>query len=259
MMSVELGSSEVRLDPGEVHVWRARLSPSPGEHLDVLSADERRRADTYRSGHDRSRFIAARSLLRRILGGYLARPPGELTFRYGPQGKPELTGDEALRFNLSHAADMALFAVTLDMELGVDLESASVLLDPESVVHRCMSPRERSRLDRVGPQTRGEAILATWVRKEAVAKGRGEGMGLPLDKIETRPGMPASGDRVRVRTRPRDGWFVWDIPVGRGGAGALATRRKGVSVRLLDHPHTVVDLTGPAPLPSRDLSASLTP
>ncbi|MGH8870843.1 MAG: 4'-phosphopantetheinyl transferase family protein [Acidimicrobiia bacterium] len=249
----------MRLVPGEVHVWRARLPPSPGEHLAMLSADERRRADTYRSGHDRSRFIAARSLLRRILGEYMDLPPEELAFRYGPQGKPSLAGEGHLRFNLSHAADMALIAVAMDIELGVDLESASVLLDPESVVQRCMSQRERRSLHRVGPESRGGAILATWVRKEAVAKGRGEGMGLPLDKIQTRPGMPASGDRVRVRIWPRDRWFVWDIPVGRGGAGALATRRKGVSVRLLDHPHTVVDLTDSAPLPSRDLSASLTP
>ncbi|MGH8872209.1 MAG: 4'-phosphopantetheinyl transferase family protein [Acidimicrobiia bacterium] len=249
----------VRLAQGEVHVWRAKLLPPTAGQLSTLSADERERAETYRSGHDRSRFIAARSLLRQIIGGYLDRSPAELAFRYGPHGKPELTGEEPLRFNLSHAADMALFAVALDMELGVDLESASVLLEPESVVQRCMSQRERRRLHQVGSETRSEAILATWVRKEAVAKGRGEGMGLPLDKIETRPGMPASGNRVGVRIWPRDRWFVWDIPVGRGGAGALATRQKGVSVRLLDHPHTVVDLTGPAPLPSRDLSASLTP
>ena len=257
MTSVELGGSSLGLGPGEVHVWRVELAPSSDQGVSLLSADERGRAARYRSAQDRSRFVAARSSLRQILGSYLDIRPEDLEFSYGLHGKPALM-DNPLRFNMSHSANMALFAVALEMEVGIDLESASVLLEPESVVRRSMSPRERRRLHLGDPEARNEAILATWVRKEAVAKGRGDGMSLSLAKIETHPGLPASNTRVRVRTRPSDRWFVSDIPVRRGWCGALATRRSAVSIRLFDL-STVIDLTGQAPLPSRIASASLTP
>jgi 4'-phosphopantetheinyl transferase len=169
-----------------------------------------------------------------------------------------LESDQAIMFNLSHAADVALFAFARETDLGVDLESAAVLLDPESVVQRCMSKRERRLLHRVPPEKRDEAILATWVRKEAVAKGSGEGLGLPLVEIGTRPGVPASGEPVIVRSSRRDKWFVWDLPVG-GGAAALASRRREISIKLFDHPGTVIDLTQSDPRPSKDASVSLTP
>lgn len=257
MASVDIRESRTSLALGEVHVWRTRLSASAGQ-VSLLSADEQERADRFRSHHDRSRFIAARALLRQLLGDYLGAPPGQLVFGYGAHGKPRVESDQAITFNLSHAADMALIAFARENDLGVDLESAAVLLDPESVVQRCMSKRERRLLHRVPAETRDEAILTTWVRKEAVAKGRGEGLGLPLAGIGTRPGVPASGQPVIVRTSRRDRWFVWDLPVG-GGAAALASRRRDISIRLFDHPGTVIDLTGSDPLPSKDTSVSLTP
>ncbi|CAA9549445.1 MAG: hypothetical protein AVDCRST_MAG19-668, partial [uncultured Thermomicrobiales bacterium] len=80
-----------------VHVWRAALD-RPGELpglLAALSADERERAGRFRADRDRGRFVAARGLLREILGRYLGREPGSLRFRYGAHGKPTLVEDRA--------------------------------------------------------------------------------------------------------------------------------------------------------------------
>ena len=239
----------------EIHVWRARLVPD-AESWQLLSDDERARADIFRSSHDRRRFVAARSSLRRILGLYADLPPERLRFEYGPNGKPSLLGS-GLRFNLSHTADLALFAIALGQEVGVDVEAAAVLLDPESVVQRCMSRRERGWLDRVNLSSREAAILTTWVRKEAVAKGRGEGLGLDLTMIQTRPGAPAEAAAVKVRTSPRDRWYVWDVPVGDGGSGAVAAQEKSLRIRLFDHAPSVVDLTALSLMPEVAPVASL--
>ena len=112
----------------EVHVWRASLG-LPAELIQqwsqLLSADEWQRAERFHFERDRSRFIAGRSILRTILSRYLPLAPGQIEFCYGPHGKPALSGacgDQSLCFNLSHSADMALYAVTRDRQIGVDIE-----------------------------------------------------------------------------------------------------------------------------------------
>jgi 4'-phosphopantetheinyl transferase len=69
---------------GSVHVWRASLDP-PAHQVErlrnVLSDAEHVRSGEFFFAWDRIRFIAARGLLRVILGRYLGIPPGHLRFR----------------------------------------------------------------------------------------------------------------------------------------------------------------------------------
>src|SRR5262245_16151833 len=108
----------LELSSPEVHVWRADLDPDSSclEHLQrSLSIDELQRAARFHFPRDRRRYTVARGVLRDILSRYLGRPPSELRFRYSAYGKPALAGtfaDSALRFNVSHSHEVALFAVT---------------------------------------------------------------------------------------------------------------------------------------------------
>src|SRR5688572_25749401 len=111
---------QLLLPNDEIHVWRASLD-QPLSHLErlaqTLSADERKRAESFHFQQDRERFIVGRGLLRRILGGYLRADPSRLHFRYGPRGKPavaERSQGRVLYFNLSHSHGLALYAVNLD-------------------------------------------------------------------------------------------------------------------------------------------------
>jgi 4'-phosphopantetheinyl transferase len=176
-----------------------------------------------------------------------------LEIQPGEHGKPSL-GHADIRFNLSHSEDIALLAIGRGTEVGVDVEGASLIVDPEAVARRSMSDEERRMLDEVPRDMRHDAILATWVRKEAVAKGLGDGLGVDLTTIRTRPDQPASGAPVEVGTSPRDRWFVWDVPVGPNRAGAVALQRNDVSIRTFDHPRP-----GSGALPSPPRSVSLTP
>lgn len=171
---------------GEVHLWRAALDAAPARGAGLerfLSQDETERAARFHFAPDRGRFVAARALLRTLLGRYLGRAPGEIRFGYGPNGKPFVAGDDAaagLRFNLSHSHGLALCAVTRGREIGVDLEWINATMNVEAIARRFFSAREAAALENLPAGQRQRAFFACWTRKEAYVKARGEGLSVPL-------------------------------------------------------------------------------
>jgi 4'-phosphopantetheinyl transferase len=116
--------SKLNLAGDEIHVWKAALVWSP-LFADLLSSDEQVRSKRFLLEKHRTRFAAGRAILRMILGSYLGVPSREIRVQYQPNGKPEIhsfTGPARLRFNLTHSDDLALFALTLDQEIGIDVE-----------------------------------------------------------------------------------------------------------------------------------------
>ena len=131
MSQLETWSSppkSLSLQTGEVHVWRIELE-QPNDLLKnfraTLDPDELERARRFHFDKHRRHFIVGRGFLRNILGRYLEVEPAALRFSYGPYGKPALAGEyenSKLRFNLSHSHNLALFAITEEKHLGVDVE-----------------------------------------------------------------------------------------------------------------------------------------
>jgi 4'-phosphopantetheinyl transferase len=162
-----------RLRGGEVHVWRAALERSPGEVealKRLLSEDELRRAERFHFEHDRSSFVVARATLREILGLYVGLPPGSLRFAYNDFGKPQLVGEAGeagLRFNLSHAGGLALYAVAVGREVGVDVEAVREDVPCEELARRFFSRRETAALLALPEGQRRGAFFECWARKEA--------------------------------------------------------------------------------------------
>src|SRR5437870_12369443 len=80
----------LNLADDDVHVWRVPLNQYtervPGWRQ-VLSVDERMRADRFHFEKDRNQFIESRAALRFILGEYLNIVPQQVRFAYGTHGK----------------------------------------------------------------------------------------------------------------------------------------------------------------------------
>ncbi|HEX7117826.1 MAG TPA: 4'-phosphopantetheinyl transferase superfamily protein [Longimicrobiales bacterium] len=170
-----------RLRRGEVHVWATKLDlPAlAAERLaGTLSPDEAARAGRLRAARDRDRYIAARGSLRTVLARYLDADPAALRFDYGANGKPRLAGggDAPLRFNLSHADELALIAVGRDAELGVDVERVRPLPGADAVAARVFPPTELSRWRALPEAERPLAFFTFWTRIEARLKARGSGI-----------------------------------------------------------------------------------
>ncbi len=170
------------LAPSDVHVWLVDLRlarESLAGLRSKLSAEEERRAQQFRSAADKNRSIASRGLLRTLLARYTFLEPEQLSFAYGPTGKPALTPGSTgkdIRFNLAHSDDQAVIAIASGREVGVDIERASRQKDGEAIARRFFSPTELASFLEYPSSERTEVFLRHWVRKEAYLKARGWGL-----------------------------------------------------------------------------------
>ena len=226
------------LTPDAVHVWRIALDIGDAvlsRRRDSLADDERQRADRFHMEKHRRHFTAGRGALRTILAGYLGLRPEAIRFTYTSYGKPLLAGaKEALRFNLSHSHGLALLAVTLSREIGVDIEFLRDNLerDGELLAERFFSPREVAVLRSLPAELRREAFFHCWTRKEAYIKAHGMGLSLPLDQFDMtlRPDEPAALLATRHNPAEAQRWSMRSLLPADGYVGALAV--EGHSWRL---------------------------
>jgi 4'-phosphopantetheinyl transferase len=219
------------LDGDEVHVWQATLDQTSSQIQSFrhnLAADEQARAERFYFERDREHFIAARGLLRAILGGYLNRAPDRLSFCYSAHGKPSLAGD-AIHFNMSHSHGVALYAVTLGREVGIDVEHIRFDVEVAEIAERFFSRREVAMLRRLPTEMQREAFFNCWTRKEAYIKARGEGLSLPLDQFDVSlaPGEPAALLGTQPDPSEASRWFLQEFTPAPGYVAALAAAGHG--------------------------------
>lgn len=227
--------SRPRLNGDEVHVWRVPLSRSAEEVASLralLAEDEAARADRFHFPRDRARFVVARATLRLILGRYLNLPPQLPRFEYNAFGKPSLS-DTSLRFNLSHAGDVALYAVSAGREVGVDVESVSEKMNSDEIAGSFFSRREVETLLSLPPSARTRAFFDCWTRKEAFIKAIGSGLSHPLDSFDVSlaPDEPAALLHTHENPHEAARWTLRELSPGDGYVAAVAV--EGGDWRLL--------------------------
>jgi len=78
----------------------------------------------------------------------------------------------SLSFNLSHANELALIAVTRNRAIGVDIEFIRPDFASEEIAERFFSRPEVSALRALPADMQSEAFFNCWTRKEAYIKRR---------------------------------------------------------------------------------------
>jgi len=218
----------VKLQPGEVHVWFARLDRTPARLTrmrTILSPDETARADRFYMDVHRNRFIAARALLRDLLASYLGQPPEAIRFEYNEWGKPALApGLTAidLRFNLSHSQDLAMYAFVLERDVGVDLEIIRAEVANERVAENFFSRREVETLRALPREHQVEGFYNCWTRKEAYVKARGPGLSIELDSFDV--SLAPGAEAKILRGDDKLGWSLVSFKPDHGCVAAMATQ-----------------------------------
>jgi len=213
------------LEKSVTHVWCAELDLGGMEleRLNVsLSDDEQTRAGRFLREQDRTRFIAARGQLRAILGRYLNQDPHKLVFSYNQYGKPALNKNP-LCFNLSHSQGLALYALTLERDVGVDIEFIRPVKQMEAIVKRFFSQKEQEEFSSIPEADRKRAFFACWTRKEAFIKALGRGMWLSLDAFDVTVDSDADPKITSIRseeTAPTE-WSVSTLYPALGYAASL--------------------------------------
>jgi medium-chain acyl-[acyl-carrier-protein] hydrolase len=166
--------------PREAHIWTVRLDREASDSMrlrEILSADERQRADAFVHAADRRRYTITRAALRTLLGRYGGVRPDTIGFSYSANQKPGCEALRPLEFNVSHSGALALIAFTSGCPVGVDVEHVRRDLDVAGVGRQVFTNAEIVQLARIAEARRGAAFFDLWVRKEAYFKRSGEGLG----------------------------------------------------------------------------------
>ena len=230
-----LPPTNLTLSGDEVHVWCASLDlpSSDVENFEnTLTVDERERAERFYFQKDRRRFIVGRGVLRAILSCYLNREPSELRFFYTVHGKPELatqSDGNAIRFNVSHSHEVALYAVTRGREIGIDVECIRPISEADQIAERLFSTREHAVFRALPAHESIGAFFTCWTRKEAYLKALGDGLARPLDEFDVllAPGKPARLLYVQGDEEEVSRWSLRELTPAPGYAAALAVEADG--------------------------------
>jgi 4'-phosphopantetheinyl transferase len=231
------GDSLLRKLPLEatIDIWRIDLDSesNSGVNLDeILSAEERKRAERFIFPRDRFRFRFCRAMLRLGLALYLQENPQKISLETNRHGKPRVADRSALHFNVTHSGGLALIAYTRVGEVGIDVEavqrnvealdisSAHFTRNETALIAAAQTPEEQTRI-----------FLRLWTRKEAVLKAAGCGILRGLDAVDvSEPSVNLVGLSGASEETHGDCWQVQDLEPVDGFFGAVAAPPGGWSI-----------------------------
>ena len=137
-----------------------------------------------------------------------------------------------MRFNLSHSNEVALLGVALDAELGVDVEHIRADFASEDIAQRYFSRAEVEAFNALPPDERVAAFFRCWTRKEAYIKAIGKGLSQALDAFDVTLAPDIAPALLRAEDDDASRWWIGDIEVGKGYAGAMIVERPVAEVRF---------------------------
>lgn len=149
----------------------------------VLNSEERARTEKMRFSLHRQRSQNARAVLRYLLSKYTQIAAEKLVFNTGKYGKLYLH-DQAIQFNLAHANEYALYALSLNSAIGIDIEEQRNV-DYNAIAQRIMSINEYEYWIKYPQPQQAELFFQIWTRKEALVKCTGDGLSASLKNLNT--------------------------------------------------------------------------
>jgi 4'-phosphopantetheinyl transferase len=222
---------DLRLEPNEIHLWRADLDQSPPilEQLSqLLNEQEQARSQKFVRAKDANRFAATHGILRHILSRYLRVVPQNIEFTVAALGKPALRNDPKLHFNLADSGDLVVYAISGGRELGVDVERHREEFVGREIVQRYFSKAEQTEYFALDSAFQKEAFYLGWTRKEAYIKARGEGLHADLKSFDVSltPKKP-----FLLTSEDADRWSRYSFCPKPGYAAALVVEGKELDIR----------------------------
>src|SRR5690606_13761780 len=136
---------------------------------ELIDVHEAARAARQRLPRNRDMLLLAYALHRLLLSQVLGCAIGDVPLGRDAKGCPRLHGDR-LFTSLSHAGQRVAIAIAGAGPVGIDVEPISRATDMPELAERVAHPDELRELASLGAHALGEALLAMWVRKEALLK-----------------------------------------------------------------------------------------
>lgn len=174
----------------EVHLWYAfdEQISDPGLlslYQCLLNAEENKRQKQFYFKKHRRQYLVSHALVRCVLSFYVAEVlPQQWRFIYNKYGKPFIDSyltKMPLQFNLSHSDELIVLAVTLNHDIGVDVEYVHRGRKTIELAQSYFSPIEIEHLRHLSKENQRERFYELWTLKEAYLKACGMGLSIPLN------------------------------------------------------------------------------
>lgn len=222
----------ISLEQYAVHLWGIELDGSQRclkRCTGWLDDVERHRAARFVRADIRQRYVLTHGGVRAVLSRYLGVKPDVVALDRGATGKPflsrELRGRSAITFNLSHAHDRAIIAVSKTQEVGVDLESVRSNVEVAKLSKRYFTCAEHTAIMQATEEQRATRFFRYWVAKEALLKAQGIGLGgLPDCEIFFESDGADTDVRARLGAQFPHTLRVRLLPCGKGWEAAVAAQ-----------------------------------
>ena len=178
--------------------------------LSILPHNEQKQNSRYRRWQDRQIHLIGRLLL---LHGLVERglSPNSLEgFRTTSFGKPFI--NNAIVFNLSHSSKAVVCAVTDRGQIGIDVETIKEI--DFSWYKSVMSDEEWLAIESAKDQKK--SFFEYWTKKEAVIKGDGRGLRVPLKQIQFKENFAVlSGTKWSIKRIDLGNPFICHLVIDR--------------------------------------------
>ncbi len=231
-MNVENLTSE------SLHIWHIPLSPASNCNrlIEELSKEEQARAGKFAQQPPRERYILAHSAVRHILTGYLGIAPAQLQLTTTKYGKPVLQPGQYpldLQFNLSHCRNLALLAVTLGREVGVDLEHLDIPRKTEPLTRRYFTHQIVKTLSTLNADQQKNAFLRLWTQFEAYKKALGTGLRGDKKKLSLNwKSVPDNQFRPLFEQQSDNHWHTSTIKLSPGWIASVVLKTGSSQIRF---------------------------
>jgi 4'-phosphopantetheinyl transferase len=178
---------KLTLASNEIHLWITKPEELLGydqllaTYSTLLTTTELTKQQRYKFAKDRHDALITRAFIRDLLSYYADVSPQNWQFEKGSKDKPEVINCPLpLRFNISHTKNMIICAVTLEDDIGCDVENTGRSNDVLAIAERYFSAKESTELFALPEAEQRHRFFDYWTLKESYIKAWGLGLAIPL-------------------------------------------------------------------------------
>ncbi|PKG84306.1 4'-phosphopantetheinyl transferase [Colwellia sp. 75C3] len=178
---------QLTLASNEIHLWMTKPEELLGNdellatYSTLLTSTELAKQQRYKFAKDRHDALITRAFIRDLLSYYADLSPQDWQFEKGSKDKPEVINCPLpIRFNISHTKNLIICAVTLEDDIGCDVENTGRSNDVLAIAERYFSPKESTELFALPEAEQRHRFFDYWTLKESYIKAWGLGLAIPL-------------------------------------------------------------------------------
>ncbi|TYK64933.1 4'-phosphopantetheinyl transferase family protein [Colwellia echini] len=178
---------KINIASNEVHLWMTKPEELLGDdgllasYQALLTPSELEKQQRYKFAKDRHDALVTRAFIRDLLSYYDDVAPQDWQFEKGAKDKPEVVNCSIpLRFNISHTKSLIICAVTLENDIGCDVENTGRSNNVLAIAGRYYSQQENLELFELPTHQQHDRFYDYWTLKEAYIKAWGLGLSIPL-------------------------------------------------------------------------------